>query len=64
MQQQPQVVMAVNAAEMCAAGGVHSIQDEFTCCGIAMAIIFFPVWSRLLLLDALKVLRQVRYQVL
>ncbi|KAJ3206063.1 hypothetical protein HDU67_008411 [Dinochytrium kinnereticum] len=41
--QQPQVVMAVNSAEMCAAGGVHSIQDEFTCCGIAMAIIFFPI---------------------
>ncbi|KAJ3101363.1 hypothetical protein HDU97_001404 [Phlyctochytrium planicorne] len=35
--------MAVNAAEMCAAGGIHSISDEFTCCGIALAIICFPI---------------------
>ncbi|KAJ3114694.1 hypothetical protein HDU96_001788 [Phlyctochytrium bullatum] len=41
--QQPQVVMAVNPAEMCAAGGIHAITDEFTCCGITLAILFFPI---------------------
>ncbi|KAJ3101362.1 hypothetical protein HDU97_001403 [Phlyctochytrium planicorne] len=43
MQQPQQVVMAVNAAEMCAAGGIHSISDEFTCCGITLAILCFPI---------------------
>ncbi|KAJ3099800.1 hypothetical protein HDU96_010553 [Phlyctochytrium bullatum] len=29
--------------QMCSAGGVHDIKDEFTCPGIVLAILFFPI---------------------
>lgn len=38
----PQVVV-VNPAMVCPGGGAHFITSDFSCCGIAMAIIFFPI---------------------
>ncbi|KAJ3313624.1 hypothetical protein HDU76_002595 [Blyttiomyces sp. JEL0837] len=41
--QQQVITMAVNSAELCPAGGIHQLTDEFTCCGITLAILFFPI---------------------
>ena len=39
------VAPALNPKQICAAGGMHMMQDEFTCCGIALAILCFPIVS-------------------
>ncbi|KAI8847389.1 hypothetical protein BC829DRAFT_396477 [Chytridium lagenaria] len=43
MMQPGVVMMQVSPMDMCPSGGIHQFEDEFTCCGIFLAICFFPI---------------------